>query len=107
VAVKAAKAAFRQGSPWRTSDPAYRARLMCKLADLIERDAAHLASLESLDNGKIFRTALNDDIPVAANTLRYYAGWADKIHGKVLPISGNFMSYTRHEPVGVTGNSVS
>lgn len=104
VAVNAAKEAFKQGSVWRTSDASYRAKLMHRLADLIERDATQLAALESLDNGKTFRTALEDDVPVTADTLRYFAGWADKIHGKTLPVSGNFMSYTRHEPVGVTGN---
>ena len=104
LAVKAAKEAFQQGSLWRTSDASYRAKLMHRLADLIERDATQLAALESLDNGKTFRTALEDDIPVTTDTLRYFAGWADKIHGKTLPVSGNFMSYTRHEPVGVAGN---
>lgn len=101
LAVKAAKQAFQLGAPWRTSDATYRAKLMNKLADLIERDSAHLAALESLDNGKIYKSALNDDLAVTVDTLRYYAGWADKIHGKTLPITGNFMSYTRHEPVGV------
>lgn len=76
---------------------------MNKLANLIERDSAHLAALESLDNGKTFKTAFNDDLPVTCDTFRYYAGWADKIHGKTLPIRGNFMSYTRHEPIGVAG----
>ena len=103
LAVKAAKQAFQLGAPWRTSDATYRAKLMNKLADLIERDSAHLAALESLDNGKIYKSALNDDLAVTVDTLRYYAGWADKIHGKTLPITGNFMSYTRHEPVGVAG----
>jgi aldehyde dehydrogenase (NAD+) len=102
-AVKSAKDAFKLGSVWRTSDASFRSSLMHKLADLIERDAAHLAYLESLDNGKTFRTALNDDLPVTSDTFRYYAGWSDKIHGKTLPIKGNFLAYTRHEPVGVAG----
>ena len=52
VAVAAANAAFKLGSPWRTSSGAHRAALMHKLANLMERDAAHLAALECLDNGK-------------------------------------------------------
>jgi hypothetical protein len=39
-------------------------------------------------------------------SLRYYAGWGDKINGKVLPISGDFFSYTRREPVGVVGQII-
>ena len=101
--MSSAKAAFKLGSPWRTSSGAARAVLMHKLADLMERDAAHLASLECLDNGKPYNIALNVDVPASIACLRYYAGWADKIQGKVIPTAGNFLSYTRHEPVGVAG----
>lgn len=37
---------------------------------------------------------------------RYYAGWTDKIHGKTIPIDGNFFCYTRHEPLGVCGQII-
>lgn len=94
------------GAPWRKADPVHRGVLLNKLADLIERDAAHIASLEALDNGKPYNIALNVDVPGSVATLRYYAGWADKIHGKTLPVSGDFMSYTRHEPVGVAGQII-
>lgn len=43
----------------------------------------------------------NVDVPMAIKNLRYYAGWADKNHGKVIPMDGEFFVYTRHEPVGV------
>lgn len=48
----------------------------------------------------------NVDIPMAIKNLRYYAGWADKNHGKVIPMDGDFFAYTRHEPVGVCGQII-
>ncbi|XP_055540635.1 aldehyde dehydrogenase, mitochondrial [Wyeomyia smithii] len=100
-AVAAAREAFRLGSPWRQMDASWRGHLLHKLADLMERDRVYLASLETLDNGKPYFMSYNVDVPMAINNLRYYAGWADKIHGKVIPIDGNYFVYTRHEPVGV------
>lgn len=48
----------------------------------------------------------NVDLPLSIKTLRYYAGWADKNHGKVVPINGDYLAYTRHEPVGVCGQII-
>ncbi|KAH8293297.1 hypothetical protein KR018_012344 [Drosophila ironensis] len=101
LAVQAARCAFQLGSPWRRMDASERGRLMYRLADLIERDALYLASLETLDNGKPFAMSYNVDIPFSYKNLRYFAGWADKNHGKTIPLDGDFMTYTRHEPVGV------
>jgi len=105
-AVKAAKAAFKLGSEWRTMDASKRGVLLNKLADCIERDRVYLASLESLDNGKPFQDAFNIDLSLTIKCLRYYAGWADKTHGKTIPVDGSFLSYTRHEPVGVCGQII-
>ena len=74
---------------------------MLKLADLMEKNYDELCALEALDNGKPKGFAAAADIPLAIKTIRYYAGWADKIHGKVVPTEGNFFHYTREEPVGV------
>jgi aldehyde dehydrogenase (NAD+) len=99
-AVKAARKAFDEG-PWRKM-PAYeRGRLMNRLADLIEKNFDELVTLESLDNGKPTNFAGAADIPLTIKCIRYYAGWADKIHGKTVPISGPYTCYTREEPVGV------
>jgi acyl-CoA reductase-like NAD-dependent aldehyde dehydrogenase len=68
--VNAAKKAFKLGSPWRTSDGGHRAELLNRLADLIMRDAAHLASLEALDNGKPYNIALAADVPLSADIYR-------------------------------------
>jgi len=105
-AVKAARTAFKMGSAWRTMDASMRGNLLNKLADLMERDRVYLASLESLDNGKPFNDAYNIDLSLTIKCLRYYAGWADKNHGKTIPVDGSFMSYTRHEPVGVCGQII-
>jgi len=105
-AVKAAKAAFKLGSEWRTMDASKRGVLLNKLADCIERDRVYLASLESLDNGKPFQDAFNIDLSLTIKCFRYYAGWADKTHGKTIPVDGSFLSYTRHEPVGVCGQII-
>lgn len=63
-------------------------------------------SLETLDNGKPYSTAYYVDVPYTVKILRYYAGWADKNHGKVIPADGNVFAYTRHEPVGVCGQII-
>jgi len=105
-AVKAAREAFKLGAPWRTMDASQRGNLLYKLADLIERDRAYLASLETLDNGKPFNDSFNIDLGLVIKCFRYYAGWADKNHGKTIPLDGKFLCYTRHEPVGVCGQII-
>jgi len=106
LAVKAASQAFKLGSPWRTMDASNRGALLNRLADLMERDRVYLASLETLDNGKPYSMAYAADLDLSIKCLRYYAGWADKIHGKTIPIDGEFFSYTRHEPIGVCGQII-
>ncbi|XP_042562279.1 aldehyde dehydrogenase family 1 member A3-like [Clupea harengus] len=102
-AVEAARAAGQRGSPWRSLDVSSRGRLLHKLADLLERDRVLLATLEAMDAGKPFLHAFFIDLDGSIKTLRYYAGWADKIHGKSLPVDETFVCFTKHEPVGVCG----
>ena len=69
---------------------------------------ALLIKLEWLqDNGKPYAVAISADVPAAASHFRYYAGWADKIQGKTIPVPptpfGDFQAYTLHEPIGVCG----
>jgi aldehyde dehydrogenase (NAD+) len=99
-AVKAARNAFDNG-PWRRMGAAERGRLMYKLADLVEKNFDEIAALEALDNGKPFGFAKAADINLVVRTLRYYAGWADKIQGQTIPIGGPHFCYTKEEPVGV------
>ena len=105
LAVKAARRAFDSG-PWRTMDARDRGRLLYKLADLIVQNIDELAALETLDNGKPISESRNGDLPLVVDCLRYYAGWADKIHGQTIPVRGPYFSYTRREPVGVAGQII-
>lgn len=105
-AVAAANEAFRLNSPWRRMDASERGRLLYKLADLIERDIQYIASLETLDNGKPYAMSYGVDVPLSLGAIRYYAGYADKNHGKTIPLNGEYMAYTRHEPVGVCGQII-
>uniref|UniRef100_A0A2K6FL43 aldehyde dehydrogenase (NAD(+)) n=1 Tax=Propithecus coquereli TaxID=379532 RepID=A0A2K6FL43_PROCO len=105
-AVKAARQAFQIGSPWRTMDASERGRLLYKLADLIERDRLLLATMEAMNGGKLFANAYLMDLGGCIKTLRYCAGWADKIQGRTIPADGDFFTYTRHEPIGVCGQII-
>ena len=105
-AVEAARNAFNSDD-WRKMSARKRGELLYKLADLIEKNKEELARLETLDNGKPLSEALIVfDLPFVIETYRYYAGWADKIQGKTIPISGSYLCYTRHEPVGVVGQII-
>jgi aldehyde dehydrogenase (NAD+) len=103
-AVESARKALEHG-PWKTMDAAERGRLMFKLADLVEKNAEELAAIESLNSGKIITDA-RGDLQGVVNWFRYYAGWADKIEGKTLPVRGNFLSYTLRQPIGVVGQII-
>jgi len=104
-AVAAARQAFERG-PWRKISSSERGRLLNRLADLIEKHADELARLESLDNGKPVTIARAADVPMTVACYRYYAGWADKIQGKTIPLDDGYFCYTRHEPVGVVGQII-
>src|SRR5580704_7201372 len=108
-AVKAARAAFETGK-WSKTSPAARARMMWKLADLLEEHLEEFAQIESLDNGKPLAVARVADVPLAIENLRYYAGWATKIEGNTIPLTGappnKFLAYTLREPVGVVGQII-
>ncbi|KAL1356688.1 hypothetical protein HN51_008675 [Arachis hypogaea] len=105
AAVKAAREAFDTG-PWPRMAGAKRAKIMLKWADLIDQNASELAALDAIDAGKLYNRCKAQEIPAAANMLRYYAGAADKIHGEVLKASGEFHAYTLMEPVGVVGHII-
>jgi len=104
LAVNAARNAFN--GIYRKMSAYERGLKMLKLADLIEKNIDDLATLESLDNGKPFSFSRNIDIQLAIKCLRYYAGYADKVHGQTIPIEGPYFCYTRHEPVGVVGQII-
>ncbi|KAJ5673938.1 aldehyde dehydrogenase [Penicillium macrosclerotiorum] len=107
IAVKAARAALSDPS-WKSLPSSQRGSLMTELANLIDGDKKTLAAIESWDNGKPFKAALNDDLEEVIKIFRYYAGWADKIHGEttVLSGTGQSLAYTIRQPVGVVGQII-
>jgi acyl-CoA reductase-like NAD-dependent aldehyde dehydrogenase len=105
-AVTAARRALEEG-PWPKASAADRARLLNRLADVIEQHADELAEIESLDNGKPVKLAKVVDVASAAAHFRHFAGWAERITGEVLPVHQPGMHcYTRKEPVGVCGQII-
>jgi acyl-CoA reductase-like NAD-dependent aldehyde dehydrogenase len=98
-AVTIAQQAFDDGR-WSRLGAHRRGELLWRLADLVERDAALLAELDSLDVGTPI-TQTPGSPAAAARTLRYYAGWCTKIYGEVNPVEDRFHGYTAREPVGV------
>jgi len=104
-AVAAAREAFENGK-WPRMTARERGRLLYRMADAIEARADEIARLETLDNGKPLREARMIDIKESIDCFRYYAGWADKIEGEVVPVSGPYLNYTRREPIGVCGQII-
>lgn len=91
---------------WRGKTPAERQRILLRMADLIDRDAQLLAELETLNGGKLYTGALHGEVPHAAETFRYYAGWVTKLGGGTFDPSvpgRQYHAFVRHDPVGVAG----
>ncbi len=79
---------------------------MFKLAELIEKNAETLATIETWDNGKPYSVALNEDVADVVAVFKYYAGYADKIYGQVIDVGSAKLAYTIKEPVGVCGQII-
>lgn len=79
---------------------------MFKLADLVEANQETLATLETWNGGKPYGVALGEDVAETISTLRYYAGWADKIHGETIPTTPQKFAYTIKQPIGVCGQII-
>ena len=98
-AVDAARTAFETG--WRHTTGLERAKMMNRLADLLEQSADRMALLESTDNGKVIRETKGQMI-FSARIYRFFAGYADKIWGRVIPLDQkNVFDYATYEPLGV------
>lgn len=101
LAVSAARAAL---PAWKAISPSARAEIIWRLTYLIERDAEHLAQLDTLCNGLPMEKTRNGEIPAVLDDLRYFAGWTTKLCGKTIPVSiPGFSVYTKIEPMGVCG----
>lgn len=105
-AVRAAHRALKQG-PWGQLGSAARARLIGRLADLLERDAEALADMDARAIGRSPMEPRMMDVPNAVANLRAAAGWANALEGRTVPTGGYMgvptLSYTVREPVGVVG----
>lgn len=104
-AVKAAKKALKEPS-WKLLSASDRGQLMSKLADLLESNKEILATIDAWDNGKSYMEALNTDLTEAISTIRYYAGWADKIHGQTISTTHQKLAYTLRQPIGVVSQII-
>jgi acyl-CoA reductase-like NAD-dependent aldehyde dehydrogenase len=100
-AVEAARGALEDG-PWKNASAAERARLINRLADLIESHGDELAELESLDNGKPVKLAKIVDVASTVAHFRNFAGWCERVVGATIPVGqADMLCYTLKEPVGV------
>jgi gamma-glutamyl-gamma-aminobutyraldehyde dehydrogenase len=99
-AVAAARAAFESGV-WRRTDPKERKRLLLRFSELVRKDLERLAMLETLDVGKPIVNSVDVDVPKAADTIAYYAEFADKLLDEIVPTGPNDLALVRREPLGV------
>lgn len=100
LAVTAARSAFDEGE-WRQISEAERGRLLRRVAELMLEHRQELAELESIDSGKPIHETLNVDVPLAAETFHYFAGWYSKITGDTIPMGPRYLQYTVREAIGV------
>lgn len=104
-AVSAAREAFDNG-PWPKMSAYERCRILLRFADLVEKHNDEIAALEAWNNGKLYDQAAKAEVPMFVRLFRYYAGWADKIHGLTVPADGDYHVQTLHEPIGVAGQII-
>lgn len=103
TAVESAWSAFKS---WKHVTVKERARMLNEIADVIDANRAHLATVESLDNGKPIRETLNVDIPLAADHFRYFAGCILADEGSANMLGNETMSLILREPIGVVGQII-
>jgi acyl-CoA reductase-like NAD-dependent aldehyde dehydrogenase len=101
--VRAAVAAF---PGWRRRTGAARAKLLMKLAQLVESHGPKLAEFESINAGKPIRDSRAIDAITAIDALEYFAGMATKIEGTTIPVPGPYVNMTLREPLGVIGGII-
>jgi len=99
-AVAAARRAFDDGA-WRRLTRRERSRALQRIGAAVRAHRAELATLISLENGKLYRESYDDDMPDTADVFDYYAGWIDKLYSETCPVDGDLLNYTVREPLGV------
>ncbi|RQZ19716.1 aldehyde dehydrogenase family protein [Burkholderia sp. Bp9031] len=109
-AVESAHDAFT--GPWQLTSPARRGELLNRLADLMQAHREELAQLESVSSGKLIGLSRSFEIDYSISFLRYYAGWATKIHGQTMQLSlpsasgEQYTGFTLRQPLGVVAGIV-
>ena len=101
-AVESAQKAFVE---WSRTTPADRSGMLLKFADLIDKNAEEIAKIESINTGKPYHLALNDELPAISDVFRFYAGACRNMTGA---LAGEYMqgftSMIRRDPVGVVAS---
>lgn len=90
---------------WAAVSPTDRGRVLLRVASIIRERAEDLARLESLNTGKILMDTRRE-VERAAGCFEYYAGWADKVTGRTVPVPGDFHTYTERVPHGVVAGII-
>lgn len=103
VAVAAAKKAFKS---WKKTTGVERGDLLFKMCDIMKENQELLTSLEAWDSGKPKTLNAAGDVEEVITVFKYYAGWADKIQGKLIQNDPKKLAYTVHEPFGVCGQII-
>ena len=99
VVERADTAARRAREEWRALTAQARGRIIYRVGALIREEAEVLAQLESQTANKPIRDARVEVLKVA-EMFEYYAGWADKLHGEVIPVPTSHLNYVTNEPLG-------
>lgn len=99
-ACRAAREAFENG-PWRTMTLAERCAKLRRMAEIIMERKEEIARLDAIDVGKPYQSAVEHEVPRAANNIRFFADFVEKQGGETYPMGEDYINYTRYEPVGV------
>ncbi len=99
-------AAHAAKDAWGQTDPATRAVMLNKIAQVMEDNLALLATAETWDNGKPIRETTAADMPLAIDHFRYFAGCIRAQEGSLAELDNDTVAYHFHEPLGVVGQII-
>ncbi len=99
-------AAWAAAKTWNNSSASYRSNLLLKIADVMEKNLATLAKVETWDNGKPIRETTAADLPLAIDHFRYFAGVLRAEEGSAAELDSKTLSLVVHEPLGVVAQII-
>jgi aldehyde dehydrogenase len=103
---RALDAAHAAAPDWGKTPAAERAKILNKIADVMEENLEFLASVDTVDNGKPIRETLNADLPLAVDHFRYFAGVIRADEGSLSELDADTVAMHVHEPLGVVGQII-